>query len=154
MNPRTDKFRSKTDAMGRAQAFYGCKVCGNIVEPRDKEDGGPKPGICSKCKSLAAEWWRLASKAEAKRFGELVMLRVAGKIRNLRCQVPIPILLPKTRKKIKYIADFAYRDTDRKKWVYEDVKPKGFMTAEAKIKMMLADEVLFDLDGHVDIIER
>lgn len=75
---------------------------------------------------------RFASKAEARRYGELKLLEKAGKIDSLRCQVPHDLCVGGAdgyRRPIgKYIADFVYFDRTVKPWrnVVEDVK--GFRT--------------------------
>ena len=98
-----------------------------------------------------------ASKKEAARKRELELLERAGKIENLRCQVPFE-LIPAQRepstigkrggikpgkcieKSCKYVADFVYIDKDGNQ-IVEDVK--GYKGGEAyklfvlKRKMML-----------------
>jgi hypothetical protein len=82
-----------------------------------------------------------ASKKEAKRFGELRLLEISGKIENLECQKPF-VLQEKFRdrdgkiqREIKYIADFVYWDCDKKTKICEDVK--GFRTDIYRLKKKL-----------------
>ena len=78
---------------------------------------------------------------EARRYQELRLLERAGKIADLRLQVPF-FLLPAQRdengnvveRAVKYIADFVYTGEDGKT-VVEDVK--GFRTKEYIIKRKL-----------------
>lgn len=64
---------------------------------------------------------RFASKAEAKRYGELKLLERAGKISCLELQPKFPLCV--NGKEIGvYIADFAYLDLEKAKDVTEDVK--------------------------------
>ena len=83
---------------------------------------------------------RFASKKEAKRYGELVLLEKAGKIFDLRCQVrhklQVNELLICT-----YVSDFTYTDEDSISHV-EDVKGRRTGSAyglfRIKAKLMLA----------------
>jgi len=79
------------------------------------------------------------SMREAKRYKELSMLLRAGKISDLKLQVPF-ILIEKYRngegkaiRKMEYIADFVYKQDG--KTVVEDTK--GFRTKEYRIKKKL-----------------
>jgi hypothetical protein len=77
------------------------------------------------------------SKLEAHRYCELKTLEKAGKISDLRLQVPYE-LIPKheiegiTIRATKYIADFVYKDERTGKEVVEDTK--GFKTSDYKRK--------------------
>lgn len=86
-----------------------------------------------------------ASKKEAARKRELELLERAGKIENLRCQVPFE-LIPMQKingkcveRSCKYVADFCYNENGRQ--VVEDVK--GYKGGQAyavfviKRKLML-----------------
>jgi hypothetical protein len=78
--------------------------------------------------------------AESERYKDLKHLEKAGKISNLRLQVPF-IIIPsveldgKKTQPNKYIADFVYFDTNKNCEVTEDLK--GFKTAEYKMKRKL-----------------
>lgn len=76
---------------------------------------------------------RFASLKEANRFRQLRLLQQAGKISDLRCQVPFPLIIP-----TKYIADFVYIDNRDGCEVVEDVK--GYRTPEYKRKKKLMAE--------------
>lgn len=74
---------------------------------------------------------RFASKAEAKRYQELLLLAKAGEIEMLTLQEEYPLTVncgALTGGKVigKYVADFAYFDKRHKRNVVEDVK--GFKT--------------------------
>ncbi len=75
------------------------------------------------------------SKKEAGRYQELLMLQKAGKICQLKTQVPF-VLIDKSRygRAIKYIADFTYLD-DQLNYIVEDTK--GFRTDVYKLKKRL-----------------
>ncbi len=83
-----------------------------------------------------------ASKKEARRSADLQLLQRAGKIQNLREQVPY-VLIEAQRddsnklieRQIKYVADFVYESGGKE--IVEDTK--GFRTADyvLKRKMML-----------------
>lgn len=82
---------------------------------------------------------KFASKKEARRYQELRLLRRAGKIDNLRLQVPY-VLIDKSKygRAIKYIADFVYYDNDLQKEIVEDTK--GYRTDVYKLKKRLMAE--------------
>jgi hypothetical protein len=85
------------------------------------------------------------SKAEARRYGDLVLLQKAGHITALQLQVPF-ILAPQVRFEgaarakpaLKYVADFAYQEAETGRTIVEDVK--GVLTDAFQIKrhLMLA----------------
>lgn len=80
------------------------------------------------------------SKAEAKRYCELIILKDQGLITELDLQPKFTLqerIVYKGKKygALKYIADFRYKETDTGLWVVEDVK--GFRTDVYKIKMKL-----------------
>jgi len=81
---------------------------------------------------------RFASKREARRWAELLLLQSAGEITDLRRQVKIgmegrdgPIRTP-TGRKAAYVADFTYVNARNGCLVIEDAK--GFPTPEYKLK--------------------
>lgn len=78
-----------------------------------------------------------ASQREAARYCELKRLERAGKIQDLRLQVPF-ILVERSQygRAIKYIADFVYNENDQ--MVAEDVK--GYQTDVYKLKKRLLAE--------------
>lgn len=69
-----------------------------------------------------------ASRREAKRYEQLLLLEKAGVITSLNKQVPFVILesfkdkAGNTERGIKYLADFVYYDREKKSLVIEDVK--------------------------------
>lgn len=81
-----------------------------------------------------------ASKKEANRYKELLLLQRVKKITDLQIQPIFELqesfkLHGKTYKNIKYIADFQYYDFDRKSIVVEDVK--GFKVSIYNLKKKL-----------------
>lgn len=79
------------------------------------------------------------SKKEMDYYIKLKMLEKAGKIKDLRLQVPFVVLETfklndKTYKKTKYIADFTYYDKEGK---YHVVDTKGVRTDVYKLKKKL-----------------
>lgn len=79
------------------------------------------------------------SKKEAKRYCELKLLERAGKISDLRTQVPyIVIEKSKYGRAVRYYADFVYFDKDTNQIVVEDTK--GFRTDIYKLKKRLLAE--------------
>lgn len=79
-----------------------------------------------------------ASKREARRWAELLLLQRAGEITDLRRQVKIGMegrdgpILTQTGRKAAYVADFTYVDPRNGCLVIEDAK--GFPTPEYKLK--------------------
>jgi hypothetical protein len=79
---------------------------------------------------------RFASKREASRWFDLILLERAGEISNLRRQYRYPLqgphgpLLTPTGRQMHYVADFVYEENG--KLVIEDAK--GFPTPEYKLK--------------------
>ena len=81
--------------------------------------------------------WRFDSKAEARRYGDLLMLGRAGKLDNLELQPSFPLVVNGIRVGT-YRADFAYRDlVGGGELVVEDVK--GFRTPVYKLKKRLVE---------------
>ena len=72
---------------------------------------------------------RFASKSEAKRYGQLKLLQMAGEIRWFTCQVPFQLGAG-----VRYVSDFLIVYTDGRVEV-EDVK--GIETAMFKVKRKL-----------------
>ena len=77
-----------------------------------------------------------ASKAEARRYTELLLLETAGEIRDIELQPSYPLLTHTPDGSLvstaTYIADFRYRDIPTEKTVVEDVK--GVRTQVYKLK--------------------
>ena len=107
-----------------------CYVCGKPKEAIHEV----YYGTANRKKSI-----KFDSKKEANRYKELRLLRRAGKIDNLRLQVPY-VLIDKSKhgRAIKYIADFVYYDNDLKKEIVEDTK--GYRTDLYKLKRRLVAE--------------
>lgn len=76
------------------------------------------------------------SKKEARRYGTLRQLQLAGEVKNLKCQVRIPLigrdgpLKTERGRQICYVADFTY--SERGSEIVEDAK--GFKTPEYILK--------------------
>jgi hypothetical protein len=79
-----------------------------------------------------------ASKAEAKRYGDLKLLERANEIEGLELQ-PKYDLIVCGLKVCSYIADFRYRDRRTGETIVEDVK--GFRTRDYRIKAKLMKAV-------------
>lgn len=90
-------------------------------------------------RKVALDGMKFDSAHEANRYQQLKLLERAGRIANLRSQVPFE-LIPAQRvdgkvveRNVKYIADFTYTKDGR--LIVEDAK--GFRTAEYKLKRKL-----------------
>lgn len=77
---------------------------------------------------------RFDSQKEASRYGELCLLRWAGKIRDLECQPEYPLVVNGVKVGL-YRGDFRYFDCETGQSVTEDVK--GYRTREYRLKRKL-----------------
>lgn len=97
-----------------------------------------------KAKPTVIDGHRFASKREAARYQELVLLQRAGEIRNLELQVPIMLegrdgpLKTRTGRPMRLTVDFVY-DDKRLGWatVYEDAK--GMPTRDYEVRKSVAE---------------
>ncbi len=81
-----------------------------------------------------------ASKKEAARYQELLLLEKAGEIEKLELQPRFPISL-NGQKVCTYVADFQYRENGHR--IVEDVKSEGTRTAIYLLKKRLMKAVLW-----------
>lgn len=83
-----------------------------------------------------------ASKREAKRWRDLTLLQEAGRVRNLKRQVPFAIKAPSGYTICKYIADFTFDEYEGGTWtpIVEDAK--GYPTAVYKLKRKLMKHLM------------
>lgn len=72
------KIQSFKDGLGRAKKIWICKHCNTWHEQI-------KPSQCHSCQSVIFEY--CASKAEARRYSELIFLQSRGLIQKLKTQV-------------------------------------------------------------------
>jgi len=91
-------------------------------------------------KKVQEDGFTFDSKAVRQRYLELKLLQRAGQIKNLTLQPRYELQASfkhngKTHRKIEYVADFQYIDTDTGKTIVEDVK--GMKTDVFKLKMKL-----------------
>ena len=84
---------------------------------------------------------KFPSRKEANRYAELKLLERADKVRDVRCQVRMPIEVNGIHC-ADYICDFVYWDTDKKCRIWEDVK--GYRTDVYRLKKKLV-EALFGI---------
>lgn len=77
------------------------------------------------------------SKAEANRYGDLLLLKKNGDIRDLECQVRYPLKVNNVLI-TTYVADFRYVDVEKGLQVVEDVKGARTEVYRIKKKMVLA----------------
>lgn len=77
---------------------------------------------------------RFPSKREAARYGVLVLKERVGQIRNLRCQIPVPILI-NGEEVTRWIADFVYEEAPDWAVIHEDCK--GYRTDLYRLKAKL-----------------
>lgn len=77
------------------------------------------------------------SKAEANRYGDLLLLKKSGAIRDLECQIPYPLRVNNVLI-TTYVADFRYVDVEKGLQIVEDVKGARTALYRIKKKMVLA----------------
>lgn len=89
---------------------------------------------------------RFASKAEARRYGELKLLAKAGEVRDLEIQPRFPLVVP-TKGSVAwtqvghYVADFRYRLGAKGVLVVEDVKSKPTKTPIYRLKKKMVEAI-------------
>ena len=94
-----------------------------------------------RAKRVVVDGYNFASKAEARRYGELKLMQSAGKISGLLVHPSFLMrVVGVNYEAITYIADFSYRDRITGELVVEDVK--GFKTAVYNLKKRLMRAVL------------
>jgi len=106
------KFKTRYEGFNRAIKIWTCKQC-NLWHEKDK------PTKCANCGSL--DFYYFASKAEAKRYGELLLRVRIGEIKNLGAQINYPLKINGVLI-ANYRADFVYKDYKTGVTVVEDVK--------------------------------
>lgn len=118
------RFTSKLQGIQLAERTHVCLTC--LHAQPDSFDRCPR---CSGCDRV-----HFPSKVEYKRGMELLMLRDAKRITELRFH-PRFDLVVNGRKLATYVADADYREGGE--YVVEDTKPVKFMDATAKLKIAL-----------------
>ena len=133
------RFNSKHQALQLAIHCWACQNCGTQHKKK-------KPVVCQGCGSDA--FFHFASVGEANKFAELAMLQNAGKLSDLRLQVPFPVYpgapgalsVAKLGKPVfKYIADFVYRDEHGKKVVLDYKGSTSHVTDLFKLKKKIIE---------------
>ncbi len=84
------------------------------------------------------------SKAEARRYSQLLLLERSGQIAGLTLQVPFVLAksvkfagAPRAKPAVRYLADFVYTDTSTGKIVVEDTKGMSTDVWSLKRHLML-----------------
>lgn len=140
-NHRTNKFTSKLDAQQRAKRFHYCRDCLHNQAQKFKE--------CPACGSKNRVYF--PSKIEMERAAALMLQEKLGKIQNLEFHPRFDLIVNGVKICV-YVADSQYETAERT--VIEDVKPKRFMTAEAKLKIALFNALFRDENLTVTIKEK
>ena len=101
-----------------------------------------------KNKPVSVDNIRFASLREAQRYKELTLIQKAGKIENLRLQVPYELIPAQyaevdgkkkcIERSVKYLADFMYYDKEKNEWIVEDAKGVRTEVYKLKRKLMLS----------------
>lgn len=107
--------------------------------------GFGKYGVASK-QARTVDGITFDSKGEAHRWLELKTLERAHKIRNLRRQIPFPLIMANGRpivtptgRAMKYVADFAYEEFVNSEWREKFEDFKGMDTKESQIKRAVVE---------------
>jgi|HubBroStandDraft_6_1064221.scaffolds.fasta_scaffold232415_1 hypothetical protein len=82
---------------------------------------------------------KFASKREARRYAELQLLIVAGKIMNLDLQPSWDLHAPGGQKVGKYTADFRYQEIETGRIIIEDVKSPPTRTTAYRMRVRHAE---------------
>jgi len=134
-------FRSRNEAYNRRVMVWVCKSCKTWCERT-------KPQICTSCGG--DDFLFFASRAEAKRYAELLLLEKHGQIKNLKTQVRYPLKVDGVLI-CNYIADFIYEKNGD--YVVEDVKPQHDAGQAAIFK--LKQKLMLAIHGvNITIIKR
>lgn len=103
-------------------------------------------------KAVIVRGIRYHSQKEADYHGDLLLLEKAGHIKNLSHQIPYRFIINErylvkrskrypNGRKVKYIADFRYRNTADGGWHVIDVKGEDMDTEESRLKRALMEAV-------------
>lgn len=140
---RFTPFHSTYEAFNRRVMVWICRSCDTWCENK-------KPTYCTTCGGT--EFFYFASKAEAKRYAELLLMEKGGVIQNLEPQLSFPLVV-NDLKICEYRADFVYDEQGRT--IIEDVKAKGggdkAVTKLFEVKRKLV-KALYDID--ITIVRR
>lgn len=135
------QFRSKLEGFQRAKHIWICTSCGAWTEAKDKTcantSASPNQSICG------GKLHHFASRAEARRYGDLQLMRAYGDISELDVHPRFPC---KVQGKLvcTYIADFAYTDRQRRR-VVEDVKGNRLHTDDSSALRRKLAEAIYNM---------
>lgn len=120
-----------SDVAKLAKKVWICQSCGTWHYAR--------PAACISCGVLAVFDF-FHSEGEAKRWANLLILQRGGRVRNLRRQVPFPLMTVGPKGLLQwaeFVADFTYEEHDGYDWVpiVEDYKPVEGPTPDAALKL-------------------
>ncbi|MFM0326104.1 DUF1064 domain-containing protein [Caballeronia glebae] len=113
--------------------------------------GAPKKAPKYRNKKCEHEGIKFDSEKERSRWFHLIQLQAAGRIRDLRLQVPFVLTERKKRddgkweRAWKYVADFVYIDVATGKQVVEDVKSEATKKNRAYVRARKAMLAKFDI---------
>ena len=108
------QFKSKYDGFHRAVKVWVCRSCQSWSEY-------DKPKICTQCGG--DEFHYFASRLEAKRYAELLLMVRVGLIRDLEVQVTFPLVVNGVKIFPRgYVADFVYYKCANGERIVEDTK--------------------------------
>jgi hypothetical protein len=80
---------------------------------------------------------------ESERYQQLALMEKAKVIRELQCQVSIPLacggapVMSKKKNQLRYVVDFKYWDCELRRWRLEDVK--GYATPLGNLKIAVVE---------------
>lgn len=127
LGPR--RFGSKLEALGSAVHIWHCRRCSSPAIEAEHHNRAP-----STCRVCGGDLIHFPSRIEHQRACTLLMYEKVGKIEQLRFHPRFDLDINGRRWR-RYEADSIYVERDTRKTVVEEVKPQGFMTDVAKMKI-------------------
>jgi len=128
-----------SDAAKMARPLWLCANCRTWHNDRDAKGKLIKPLECKFCHRIEFDYFH--SEGEAQTWGKLHLRQRAGEVRNLRRQVPFPLMtigrMGLACKWAELVADFTFDERRGDDWlpVVADYKPDAGMSPDAALKI-------------------
>lgn len=135
---RANRFKSKTDALRRAQPVWVCLKCSHETTEKPGVTDG-RVTILDPCQLCGGDFHRFPSGTEGRRYKALLLERGCGMISELELQPVFPVVI-NGKKVFKYYADFRYLRGGVR--IVEDVKgSEKAVTDVFKLKKKIVEAV-------------
>lgn len=126
------RFKTRAEGFASRKPVWVCKDCGTQFQTADPR----KTGGCSQCRGR--EFHYFPSRREFRRYKDLLLLQLAGKIAEIELQPAYDLTTAGVKFTCK--ADFRYRDKETGRYVVEDVKSAGTDTNISRLKRAMVKE--------------